>query len=98
MLRRTVFPVVTAALVLPGIVALAIGNLVYAVVALGGTYQPGGPLDLTWDAGLLMIAAAAALAPDRVLQLERERARPRSGLTAGVVALDSGHAGLVGLA
>jgi len=40
MLRRTVFPVATAALVLPGIVALAIGNLVYAVVALGGTYQP----------------------------------------------------------
>jgi len=98
MLRRTVFPVVTAALVLPGIVALAIGNLVYAVVALGGTYQPGGPLDLTWDAGLLMIAAAAALAPDRVLQLERDRATPTSGLTARVVALIVGLAGMSAMA
>src|SRR5437016_1436183 len=98
MLRRTVFPAVTAALVLPGIVALAIGNLVYAVVALGGTYQPGGPLDLTWDAGLLMIAAAAALAPDRALQLERDRATPTSGLTARVVALIVGLAGMSGMA
>ena len=43
MLRRIVFPVATAVLVLPGIVALAIGSLVYAVVALGGSYrEPSG--------------------------------------------------------
>ena len=93
MLRRIVFPVATAALVLPGIVALAIGSLVYAVVALGGSYRPGGPLDLAWDAGLLMIAAAAALAPDdRVLPGEA------FGLTARVAALVVGLAGMTGMA
>src|SRR2546423_350268 len=93
MLRRIVFPVATAALVLPGIVALAIGSLVYAVVALGGSYRPGGPLDLTWDAGLLMIAAAAALAPDdRVLPGEA------FGLTARVAASVVGLAGMTGMA
>ena len=65
MLRRAVFPIATAALVLPGVVVFAVGGLVYAVVALRGTYQTGGPLDLTWDAGLLMIAAAAATTPDQ---------------------------------
>src|SRR6185503_9606001 len=64
MLRRAVFPIATAALFLPGVIVFAVGNLIYAVVALRGTYQTGGPLDLTWDAGLLMIAAAAAVAPD----------------------------------
>src|SRR6267154_723708 len=61
--RRPAFPAATATLVLPGVVALAIGNQIYAVVALRGTYHSGGWLDLTWDAGLLMIAAAAAIAP-----------------------------------
>jgi PAS domain S-box-containing protein len=65
MLRRTVFPLATAGLVLPGVVVVAVGNLAYAVLALRGTYQTGGPLDLTWDAGLLMLAAAAAIAPER---------------------------------
>ncbi len=65
MLRRTVFPLATAGLVLPGVVVVAAGNLAYAVVALRGTYQTGGLLDLTWDAGLLMLAAAAAVAPER---------------------------------
>ncbi|HYT82987.1 MAG TPA: ATP-binding protein [Gemmatimonadales bacterium] len=65
MLRRTVFPLATAGLVLPGVVVVAVGNLAYAVVALRGTYQTGGLLDLTWDAGLLMLAAAAAVAPER---------------------------------
>src|SRR2546426_859665 len=64
MLRRPVFPAATAALVFPGLVLFAIGNLIYAVVALRGTFQAGTPLDLTWDAGLLLIAAAGAVADD----------------------------------
>ncbi|HLQ68319.1 MAG TPA: response regulator [Gemmatimonadales bacterium] len=45
-----------------------------------------------------MIAAAAALAPHRALQLERDRATPTSGLTARVVALIVGLAGMSGMA
>ena len=99
MLRRTVFPIATAALVLPGVVVFAVGNLVYAVVALRGTYQTGGPLDLTWDAGLLMIAAAAAMAPDHAA---RRAAGTQSaaalGPAARTVAIVVGLAGIAGLA
>src|SRR6266705_1038624 len=73
MLRRPAFPAATATLVLPSVIALAIGDQVYAVVALRGTYQAGGPLDLTWDTGLLLLAAAAAIAPDYTLHLQRGR-------------------------
>jgi PAS domain S-box-containing protein len=98
MLRRAVFPLATAALVLPGIVIFAVGNLVYAVVALRGTYQTGGPLDLTWDAGLLMIAAAAAVAPDHATGGDGG-ARPVavSGLAPRMVAIFIGLAGMAGL-
>ena len=99
MLRRSVFPAATAALVLPGVVFFAGGNLVYAVVALRGTYQTGGPLDLTWDAGLLMIAAAAAIAPDHAAQ-RRASTLPAAvlGPAARTVALLVGLAGMAGLA
>ena len=99
MLRRSVFPIATAALVLPGVVFFAVGNLVYAVVALRGSYQTGGLLDLTWDAGLLTIAAAAAIAPDH--------AAHRGGATHGgavfgpaarTVAIVVGLLGMAGLA
>ena len=97
MLRRTVFPLTTAALVLPGVVVVAIGNLVYAVVALRGTYEVGRPLDLTWDAGLLMLAAAAAVAPERPTPSETT-SLPASGLAPRVVALLVGLAGMLGMA
>lgn len=99
MLRRTALPLTTAALVLPGVGVFAAGNLVYAVVALRGTYRTGGPLGLTWDAGLLMIAAAAAVAPDlgsRVAAM----ARPVtvSGRAARTAAIIVGLAGMTVLA
>jgi PAS domain S-box-containing protein len=98
MLRRTVFPAATAALVFPGVVVFAIGDLIYAVVALRGTFQAGGPLDLTWDAGLLMIAAAAALAPDYSQHLERRAStRPETGITTRVVALVIGLVGMTAM-
>jgi PAS domain S-box-containing protein len=97
MLRRTVFPRTTAALVLPGVVVFAVGNLVYAAAALRGTYQAGRPLDLTWDAGLLMIAAAAAVAPDHATGAGAQPAAV-SGLAARTVAILVGLAGMAGLA
>ena len=99
MLRRTVFSATTALLLLPGIIVLAAGNLIYAGVALRGTYQSGGPLDMTWDAGLLMIGAAAAIAPDHTRYLDTHvAAKGTSGLAARVVALVVGLAGMAGLA
>ncbi len=99
MLRRTSFSTRTALLLLPGIIVFAIGNLIYAGVALRGTYVSGGPLDLTWDGGLLLIAAAAAVAPDYARHLESRRSlKPDSGLAARIVALVVGIAGMAGLA
>ncbi|MGH7673160.1 MAG: two-component system sensor histidine kinase NtrB, partial [Gemmatimonadales bacterium] len=96
MLRRTALPLAAAALVLPGAVVLAVGNVVYAVVALRGTYQTGGPLDLTRDAGLLMIASAAALAPERAHI--GVASHTVSGFAARTVAILVGLAGMAALA
>ena len=99
MLRRTVFPIATTTLVLPGVVVFAVGNLVYAVVALRGTYRTGGPLDLTWDAGLLMIAAAAAIAPDYAARRGASaQVAAVLGPAARTVAIFVGLAGMAGLA
>jgi signal transduction histidine kinase/ActR/RegA family two-component response regulator len=99
MLRRPAFPAATGALVFSGVVVLAIGNLIYAVVALRGTFQAGGPLDLTWDVGLLMLAAAAAIAPDYAQHLQRRTSPgPDGGISTRVVALVIGLLGMTGLA
>lgn len=97
MLRRTTLPVVPLALVLPGAVMLAAGDVVYAVGALRGTYAAGGPLDLTWDAGLLLIASAAALAPLSVPPLGAEP-RTVSAPVARAAAVLVGLAGMTALA
>jgi len=85
--------------VLPGVVFFAVGNLVYAVVALRGSYQTGGLLDLTWDAGLLTIAAAAAIAPDHATH-RGAAAHPGAvlGPAARTVAIVVGLVGMAGLA
>src|SRR5437773_3985141 len=99
MLRRPAFPAATATLVLPSVIALAIGDQVYAVVALRGTYQAGGPLDLTWDTGLLLLAAAAAIAPDYTLHLQRGRSLTHEPSTAArFIALVIGLAAITGMA
>ena len=99
MLRRPVFPAAMAALVLPAVIAFVIGNQVYAVVALRGTYQAGGPLDLTWDVGLLLIAAAAAVAPDYAQHLQRGRSTTTESSTAArFIALVIGLAAMTGMA
>jgi PAS domain S-box-containing protein len=63
MVRRRGFPVGTAGLLTVGLVVICITNLLYARFSLRGTHSWGGALDLGWDAGLLLIAGAAALAP-----------------------------------
>jgi PAS domain S-box-containing protein len=99
MLRRPVSPAATATLVLPGVIVFAVGNLIYAVAALGGTSQAGRPLDLTWDAGLLLIAAAAAVAPDYTYHLLRSSSStPGPSTAARVVTLAISLAGMTGMA
>jgi len=98
MVRGPAVPAATAALLLPALVAMAVGDQVYAVVALRGTYSAGGPLDLTWDAGLLLIAAAAAIAPDYALHLYRARATSDSSGAGRFIALVIGLAVMTGMA
>ena len=99
MLRRPGSPAATATLVLPGVIVFAVGNLIYAVAALGGTSQAGRPLDLTWDAGLLLIAAAAAVAPDYTYHLLRSSSpTPGPSTAARVVTLAISLAGMTGMA
>jgi len=99
MLRRPVFPAATAALLLPAVIAFVIGDQVYAVVALRGTYQAGGSLDLTWDVGLLLIAAAAAVAPDYARHLQRGRSPTTESSTAArFIAPVIGLAAMTGMA
>jgi PAS domain S-box-containing protein len=99
MLRRPAFPAATAGLLLPSVIAFTIGNQVYAILAVRGTYRSGGPLDLTWDVGLLLLGAAAALAPDYALQLQRRRSTgPEASTAARLVALLVGLAAMAAMA
>jgi signal transduction histidine kinase/ActR/RegA family two-component response regulator len=98
MLRRPALAAATAALLLPAVIVFVIGNQVYAVVALRGTYRPGGPLDLTWDLGLLLTAAAAAFIPDYTQHIQRARARsPWSSTASRFIALVIGLAVMTGM-
>jgi PAS domain S-box-containing protein len=63
LLHSTRVPLGAAGLVIPALGVLCVTNVGYATAALQGGYRPGGLLDLGWDAGLLLLAAAAALAP-----------------------------------
>jgi PAS domain S-box-containing protein len=65
LLHSTRVPLGTTSLVIPALGVLCVTNVAYATLALQRSYHPGGLLDLGWDAGLLLLAAAAALAPTR---------------------------------
>src|SRR6266513_2628565 len=99
MLRRPAFPAATAALVLPSVLSCGEGNQLYAVGALRGTYRAGGAIDPTWDAGLLLIGATAAIAPDYALRLQGGRTTaPEASAAARFVALVLGLAAMTGMA
>ncbi|HKW42344.1 MAG TPA: ATP-binding protein [Gemmatimonadales bacterium] len=63
LLHSTRVPLGAAGLAIAALGVLCVTNVAYATVALQGSYHPGGLLDLGWDAGLLLLGAAAALAP-----------------------------------
>src|SRR5207247_887689 len=57
LLRHTRVPLAAAGVV-TALGVLCVTNVVYATAALRGTFHSGGVLDLGWDAGLLLLAAA----------------------------------------
>ncbi len=73
---------------------LCVTNVVYATTALRGAFRSGSVLDLGWDAGLLLLAAAAAVAPAAVSPTGEAGARTISGNAARIAALVIGLAGI----
>ena len=92
LLRHTRVPLAAAGVV-TALGVLCVTNVVYAAAALRGTYHSGGVLDLGWDAGLLLLAAAAAVAPAAPLG-PQAGARTISGNAARIAALVIGLGGI----
>src|SRR3989442_983928 len=92
LLRHTRVPLAAAGVV-TALGVLCVTNVVYATAALRGTFHSGGVLDLGWDAGLLLLAAAAAVAP-AAPQTAEAGARAISGNAARIAALVIGLAGI----
>ncbi len=92
LLRHTRVPLAAAGVVI-ALGVLCVTNVVYAAAALRGTFHPGGVLDLGWDAGLLLLAAAAAVAPGAP-QTAGAGARAISGHAARIAALVIGLGGI----
>jgi PAS domain S-box-containing protein len=92
LLRHTRIPLAAAGVV-TALAVLCVTNVLYATAALRGTFRSGGVLDLGWDAGLLLLAAAAAVAPV-ASQTVGAGARAISGNTARIVALVIGLGGI----
>jgi two-component system NtrC family sensor kinase len=83
LVRATAIPLVTTGGVIASVSVLCVSNVIYAGGALRGSFHSGGALDLGWDAGFLLLAATAALAPSR------------SAAAADGLATISGHAARV---
>src|SRR5881409_3728143 len=92
LLRHTRVPLAAAGVV-TALGVLCVTNVVYATAALRGTFHSGGVLDLGWDAGLLLLAAAAAVAP-AAPQTAEAGARAVSGNAARMAALVIGLGGI----
>src|SRR5207245_11456543 len=75
-----------AAGVVTALGVLCVTNVVYAASALRGSFHSGGARDLGWDAGLLLLASAAAVAPAAQLSAEAG-ARAISGTAGRTTAL-----------
>src|SRR5882672_6914839 len=93
LLRHTRVPLAAAGVV-SALAVLCVTNVVYATTALRGAFRSGGVLDLGWDAGLLLLAAAAAVAPAAVPPTGEAGARTISGNAARIAALVIGLAGI----
>ncbi len=93
LLRHTRVPLAAAGVV-SALAVLCVTNVVYATTALRGAFRSGSVLDLGWDAGLLLLAAAAAVAPAAVRPTGEAGARTISGNAARIAALVIGLAGI----
>src|SRR5205823_10449223 len=91
LLRLTRVPLAAAGVVI-ALGVLCFANVLYATAALRGTVHVGGVLGLGWDGGLLLFAAAAAVAPAAPEALEAG-GRADSGQPAGHEGLVSGRGG-----
>ena len=83
--------------VVAAVAVLCVTNAVYAMASLRGTFHPGGPVDLGWDAGLLLLAGAAAFAPAHS-SVADAGAPAVSGHVARVAAVVIGLAGIAAVA
>lgn len=99
LLRSTRVPLATAALGIPALVVLCLSNAVYAVNALQGTFHAGGAIDLGWDAGFILLAVAALVAPSATRGEAAPGEAPSiAGDTARLLAVTIGLAGVGAIA
>jgi two-component system NtrC family sensor kinase len=92
LVRATAIPLVTTGGVIASVSVLCVSNVIYAGGALRGSFHSGGALDLGWDAGFLLLAATAALAPSR--SAAADGLATISGHAARVTAVVIGLAGI----
>jgi PAS domain S-box-containing protein len=97
MLSRTRFPLSTTGSAILGLILTCASSVLYSGAALRGAFQSGGALDLGWDAGLLVIAGAAAIAADRPAA-DSASTPALSGYAARTIAVLVGLAGIAGVA
>ena len=97
MLRRTRFPLASAGVATLGLALTCAASVLYAAGVLRGTFQSGGMLDLGWDAGLLLVAGAAATALARP-ETSQTSVPAIAGHTARAIAVLVGIAGIAGVA
>jgi PAS domain S-box-containing protein len=93
MIRRPQIPLAGAGIVALGMGILCLTDVIYAERALEGTFQSGGWLDLGWDAGLLLVAVAAA----RAVEPLRPTPRPPGWTTASTPRLTAMILGIAGI-
>jgi PAS domain S-box-containing protein len=96
LLRQTGVPLAAVGVVI-ALAVLCVTNVIYAALALRGTFRSGGVLDLGWDAGLLLLAVAAAVAPAAPRTVD-PGARVISGNAARIAALVIGLGGIAAVA
>ena len=61
MVRRSALPLVTAGVAVLGVVLFVFGDVSYSWLLVRQRYGIGDPVDLLWDAGLLVVAVAASV-------------------------------------
>jgi PAS domain S-box-containing protein len=93
LLRATSVPLATFGFAIAGLALVCVTNVVYAAASLRGAFQSGGPLSLGWDAGFLLLAVAAAIAPSRAAT-PRASTPVISGHAARIAAVVLGVAGV----